>query len=81
MNLKRRAALVSEASADRSGTNVKPLSAQTPRLISLSQRGHSTNIAPAESDGSDRVTAVLQEMAEQVRQLAATVDSLRGEIK
>jgi len=81
MHLKRRAARLAEAVAHRNGTTVKPLSAEVPRIISLRQRGEPADVIFPEGDRNRRLTAVLQDMAEQVRELARTVDSLRGEMR
>jgi hypothetical protein len=81
MHLKRRFAAVGEAVPDRNGSTVKPLSAGTTRIISLRQRGPAADVISPEDDGNSRVTAVLQEMVEQVRELVATVDSLRAQMK
>jgi len=81
MHLKRRTALVGGEVAERAGTTLRPLTAPVSRLIALGGREHPVRKAAPERDDNGRITAVLSDMAEQVRRLAVTVESLRSEIR
>ena len=81
MHLRRRTEPAGEDIAGRVATTLKPLSPPPSRLIALGRHDEPRASIQTEQGGNNRITAVLQEMAEQVRLLAASVDSLRGSIK
>ena len=76
MHLKRRTVLVGGEGAGRAGT-LRPLSSPASRLMALTQRDEPPKVGSAEHG---RLSAVLSDMAEQVRRLATSVESLRDEI-
>jgi hypothetical protein len=80
VNFKRRSAPVSKAMADGPGTTLKPLSAPVPIIFPMGEPNGSSTVT-SERGGVSRVRDVLHDMTEQVRQLAATIDSLRREMR
>lgn len=81
MHLKRRIGPVSDAVGHRTGATLKPLSAPTSNVVPLDGRSGPSTLNEPERQPLSSFSAVLQHMAEQVRQLAATLDSLRREVK